>query len=272
MRVHALRHLRPMGQGRTLPQLFYCDDGYRYVVKLMNNEQGPGVLANEYIAFRLAKLLNLPAAEYKIVNISSELVDVFPALTKLKVPAGPHIGCQYAEQAMTLEYENEVNLSVCHNIKDMAGMIVFDHWIMNWDRYVTGANLLFLKDTTELLMIDHSNAFCGPDWTSRMLGENSEYVEVYWGPFYEMFIPFIDGSDPFEYYLTVLESINRKDLTQAVHGIPKRWGISRSRQESLVEFLYARKNLVRGALLQLQDRFPIWGGGSQGYKNDAGRI
>ncbi|WP_410514555.1 hypothetical protein PaeBR_09300 [Paenibacillus sp. BR2-3] len=256
MKVHAMRHVKPMGQGRTLPHLFYCDDGYPYVVKLMNNEQGSGVLANEFIAFRLATLLNLPAAEYKIVNISSELVDVFPALKRLNVPAGPHIGCLFAEQAITLE--NKVDFSICQNIKDMAGMIVFDHWIMNWDRYVTGANLLFLQDTTQLLLIDHSNAFCGPDWDSRELEENSEDMEVYWGPFYEMFTPYIDGSDPFEPYLTVLEALDRRQLTRAVNGMPGKWKISRSMQESLVEFLYARKNLVRGAMLQLQDKFPIW--------------
>lgn len=254
--LHALRHVKPMGKGETRPHLFYCNDGNKYVVKLMNNQQGKGVLVNEYIAFRLAKLMNLPAAEYKIVHISSELIDMFPALKKLNVPEGPHIGCLFAEQAVTLK--NQVNLSICKNIETISGMIVFDYWIMNWDRYVTGANLLFLQDTKRLLLIDHANAFCGPEWDTDELEENKNFVEVYWGHYYEIFVPYIDGSDPFYSYLSTLEALERRELKEAVKGIPKEWKISYSMLEYLIEFLLCRKNLVRGAILQLQDKFPIW--------------
>jgi hypothetical protein len=256
MNVHALSHIKSIGQGWTLPHLFYCDDGLKYVVKLMNNRQGMGVLANEFIAFRLAKLLNLPAAEYKIVYISRNLVEMFPTLKRLDVPEGPHIGCLFAEQGITLNHK--VDLSACKNIKTMAGMIVFDHWIKNWDRHVTGANHLFLKDTKQLLLIDHSNAFCGPEWDTKELKEHAGTIEVYWGPFYEVFIPYIDGSDPFEPYLSELEALDRRELEHAVKGLPKQWQISSRMLETLIEFLYRRKNLVRGALLQLQDKFPIW--------------
>ncbi|GGD75532.1 HipA family kinase [Paenibacillus nasutitermitis] len=256
MSVHALSHIKSIGEGWTLPHLFYCDDGHEYVVKLMNNHQGPGVLANEYIAFRLAKLLDLPAAEYKVVNISYDLVEIFPALKKLRVPAGPHIGCLFAEQAITLK--KKVDLSVCKNIRTMAGMIVFDHWIKNWDRYVTGANLLLLQDTKQLLLIDHSNAFCGPEWDTKDIIKSTDTMEVYWGHYYEIFAPYIDGPDPFEPYLSVLEALDRRKLEQAVSGVPGQWKISTKKLDYLIDFLYGRKDLVRGALMQLQDKFPIW--------------
>lgn len=262
MNVRALRYLRPMDLGWTLPHLLQCDDGQTYVVKFMNNPDGPGILANEWIAYRLARLVNLPVAPCRIVHIKRELIRMYPVLNNLRVPAGPHLGSLFAEDAVPLS--EAVNLRACGNIRHAAGMIAFDHWINNWDRHLTDANLLYLPNERKLMMIDHSDAFFGPDWDLDAYRERPDDMEVFWGKLYELFVPFIDGPDPFGPSLAVIESISEEALLRVTRGLPKQWAIPEGDVMELVDFLLLRKDRVRETLQSLKKYFPIWAASDEG--------
>ncbi|ASA19855.1 HipA family kinase [Paenibacillus donghaensis] len=256
MTILAVQYIRPVNQGWTLPHLFKCEDGQTYVVKFINNRAGPGILANELIAYRLGQWLGLPIAPYRIVQITKDLLDVFPALKSLDIPAGLHLGSLYFEQGTTLFKKH--NLALCKNLYHSAGMIVFDHWINNWDRHIAQDNLLYLPDQQKIQMIDHSDAFFGPDWNKNEFMDDANKMDIFWGPIYEVFVPFIDSPDPFGHYVSLVEKISEKTVIQAVKGLPKQWGISREDVTDLIDFLLCRRKLVRNALEELRDHFPIW--------------
>lgn len=256
MSILAVQYIRPMDHGWTLPHLFKCEDGQTYVVKFLNNRAGSGILANELIAYRLGKCLGLPITPYRIIQITRDLVEMFPVLKSLGIPTGLHLGSLYFEQGTTLS--EEVNLILCKNLYHAAGMIVFDHWINNWDRHNAGSNLLYLPDQRKIQMIDHSDAFFGPDWNTEEFTDDMNKMDVFWGPIYEMFVPFIDSPDPFGHYLSLIEKISEKAIIQAVKGLPKQWDISREDVTALIDFLLCRRKLVRNTLEELRECFPIW--------------
>lgn len=256
MSILAVQYIRPMEDGWSLPHLFKCEDGQTYVVKFINNRSGSGILANELIAYRLGTWLGLPVAPYRIIQITRDLVDMFPVLKSLDIPAGLHLGSLYFEQGTT-SFE-EINLASCKNLYHAAGMIVFDHWINNWDRHFAGSNLLYIPDQRKILMIDHSDAFFGPDWDKEECMDNVNTMEIFWGPLYEMFVPFIDSPDPFGHYVSLIENVSEKAVIEAVKGLPKQWKISREDVTALIDFLLCRRKLVRNTLEELREHFPIW--------------
>lgn len=256
MYTRAIQYIRPMEQGWTQPHLFECEDNHTYVVKFINNHDGTGVLANEIIAYRLGCLMNLSMAESRVVIITRELLDMYPELKRLDIPSGPHIGSRFAEYGA--DVGQRINLSNCNNIQSAAGMIVFDHWINNWDRHVTEANLLYLHDKNEILLIDHSDAFFGPDWDMEEWFEDPDEIHLFWGPLYERFVPYIDSSDPFNHYLSLLESLDDHEIRRAIQGLPRQWGIPQDDLDQLFEFLLFRKDRVREVIMNLSEHFPIW--------------
>src|SRR4030081_3163298 len=61
MPTTAVQHVKRM-RGGAQSHLMRCDDGHYYVVKFRNNPQHERVLANEFLATRLAERGGLPVA------------------------------------------------------------------------------------------------------------------------------------------------------------------------------------------------------------------
>ena len=74
MAVLAVQHIRRM-RGGAQGQLMLGADGQMYVVKFQNNPQHIRVLANEYLASKLALAAGLTAPEVDMVEVSSWLVE-----------------------------------------------------------------------------------------------------------------------------------------------------------------------------------------------------
>ncbi|WP_274361882.1 HipA family kinase [Paenibacillus thermotolerans] len=263
MEIRAVQYVRPMNEGWSEPHLFTCDDGLSYVVKFMNNPDGPGTLANEWIASQLGPLLNLPMTQTRIVWITRDLLETYPMLKSMDVPEGPHIGSLFEQQAKVLD--DEVDLSTCANVGQGAGMIVFDHWINNGDRHEMQANVLYVPERNRFMLIDHADAFFGPGWEMDEWLDDPGHMETFWGPVYRKFVPYIDGPDPFGNYIALLRSIGGDQVKAAVHGLPREWGIGREERERLVEFLMYRKDRIHRALRKLVRHFPQWKRSMEGH-------
>jgi len=72
--VLAVQHIRRM-RGGAQGQLMLGADGHVYVVKFQNNPQHMRVLANEFLASRLALAAGLTAPEVELIEVSSWLVE-----------------------------------------------------------------------------------------------------------------------------------------------------------------------------------------------------
>src|ERR1700757_1602342 len=71
--VHAVQFIRKM-RGGSQPALIRCNDDKLYIVKFLNNQQGPNVLANEVLGNELLNMLNLPTPQWKAIFISSNFI------------------------------------------------------------------------------------------------------------------------------------------------------------------------------------------------------
>ena len=79
MAVLAVQQIRRM-RGGAQGQLMLGADGHIYVVKFQNNPQHARVLANEFLASRLASAAGLTVPECDLVEVSSWLVENTPEM------------------------------------------------------------------------------------------------------------------------------------------------------------------------------------------------
>lgn len=253
--LDAAQYLGPVGRGWTKPQLFRCTDGKKYIVKFKNNPLGKKTLSNEFVAYRLGSMLNLPVAECQAVYLSEGLIHLYPSLKEMNIESGPHLGISFYENA--IETDNEKRISKCSNLDKASGMIAFDHWIHNWDRHNrTISNLLIAEN--KIIMIDHANCFDGPNWSVDSLKKNQKKSTVYWGQMYNRFVRYIDGNNPFGDDLSAIESLGKSEIKEVLEDIPKEWGLNRDEIQALADYLIYRKSRVYKAIEKLQKHFPIW--------------
>ena len=250
----ALQHIRSMEIGFTKPQLFRCNDGRDYVVKFMSNPMGLRSLFSELICYRLGVLLQIPIPEATIVRIDERLINSNSILRNLKVMPGPHFGSLYIPDTQHLSSKL---VPKCHRPDIIASVIVFDHWITNYDRWTNSTNILVKKSDRSLLFIDHANAF--DKWKPYAMKRLRERVDLIWGHVYEQFAPYIDSKTLFEPVFTRLEAITPDVLWQQLKDIPPEWGMSPSELEEFVEHLMERKRRLKRTIRGLRCYFPIWG-------------
>jgi hypothetical protein len=253
--IVATQYQGAMAEGSSLPQLFTCGDGKGYVVKFMSNPQGIRGLANELIAYRLGKLLDLPVVPGEVIYLTEDFIDSVSKLKKQRVQPGPHFGSLFLQQA---QEPNKQAISNCINLDQFTGMIVFDHWIKNGDR--SSENIILTAgDRPTFYMIDHNGCFCGSGWTAKRLLRNSGHVEPYWAGMYARFARYLDQhGNPFSTSLDRLEALSRSMVREVMYDIPKEWGVKQEDFDVLAEFLERRKSLVRGAIVHLKRHFPRW--------------
>jgi hypothetical protein len=67
MSINAIAHISRL-RGGSQAQVMLADDGNKYVVKFLGNPQHDRVLANEYLASRLAQLIGLSVSEPAIIH------------------------------------------------------------------------------------------------------------------------------------------------------------------------------------------------------------
>jgi hypothetical protein len=249
--ITATKFLKEMSKGYCHPKLFECNDGKRYVVKLMSNPQGLRALPNELIACRLGKLLNLPIAPGRIVYLTNDLIKNNPELTQQRVQPGPHFGSIYIENARE---PSRRNIKKCVNLHQGVDMIVFDHWIQNDDRRIDNI-ILSPGDKSKFYMIDHEGCFCGSGWYDKALKRNRSVVKPYWSLIYKRFAPYIVLSyKTFDEPLKRLESLSFSNIRKAMDNIPLKWQLETKEINLLADYLEKRKWLVRSTILKLINR------------------
>jgi hypothetical protein len=246
--VAATKFIREMSTGYCQPKLFECDDGKRYVVKLMSNPQGLRGLPNELIACRLGKLLGLPIVPGRIVYLTKELINNNKVLKKQRVRPGPHFGNLYIAN---VQEPSKHNIKKCVNLHQGADMIVFDHWIQNDDRGT--ANIIISPgDKPKFYMIDHESCFSGSGWYDKALKRHRSVVKPYWSKIYERFAHNTVLSDKTLHEpLKRLESLSYSKIRKAMDNIPREWQLETKELDLLADYLEKRKRLVRSTILKL---------------------
>jgi hypothetical protein len=263
--VMAIEEIQRM-RGGCQSHLMRCSDGFYYVVKFQNNPQHSRVLVNELLATRLAARLDLPTTPAAIVDVSEHLIRLTPDLsmelgrTRAPCTPGPQFGSRYfgtPRNAKTLSTLHPDRLCSPENLRDFAGMLVFDKWTCNTD----GRQIMLLEKGKEpgysMAMIDQGFCFnCGewnfPDSPLRGLYEKRKvYAEI-------------KSLDDFEPWLSRLEQeFDLGTLTEAAADIPPAWyEFDSDALCNLLKWLNRRRGLVRELLRiackSLPCVFPKW--------------
>ena len=265
MAVQAVQHIRRM-RGGAQGQLMLGADGRLYVVKFQNNPQHMRVLANEFLASRLAQAAGLTAPEVDLIDVSPWLIENTPQLemdlgrTRVKCTPGLQFGSRFVGGLMpglAVDYLPEGQLLEVRNLQEFAGVLVLDKWTGNSN----GRQAVFLRKQRErryrAVFIDYGYCFHAGDWAFEDLPLRGVY---YRNDVYRQ----VTGWESFEPWLTRFETMPADTVWAAANEIPPGWyGGDLAEIEALVEKLLARRSRIRELIdgFARSDRqpFPNWG-------------
>ena len=267
--VLAVQHIRRM-RGGAQGQLMLGADGHVYVVKFQNNPQHRRVLANEFLASRLALAAGLSVPDAVLMEVSSWLIENTTELeidlgrTRVKCSAGLQFGSRFAGGTMpgqVVDYLPEEQLAELKNLGEFAGMLALDKWTGN----ANGRQAVFTRRQRErryrAVFIDFGYCFHAGEWRFEdiplrgVYPRNDVYREV-------------TGWESFEPWLSRLETMAAETVWAAANEVPPEWyGGDLADMEALVGKLLARRARIRELIeaFRNSDRkpFPNWGSGSR---------
>jgi hypothetical protein len=240
-------------------------DGRIYVVKFQNNPQHVRVLANEFLASRLARAAGLTTPDCELVEVTSWLVEHTPELEmelgarKERCQPGLQFGSRFAGGTMpgqVVDFLPEEQLTEVQNRGEFAGILALDKWTGNCN----GRQAVFTRRRRErrykAVFIDFGYCFQAGEWRFEDAPLRGVYYrnEVYRE---------ITGWECFEPWLTRLETMPAETIWGAAGEIPPEWyGGDTAEMEALVEKLLARRSRIRELIegFGKSDRrpFPKW--------------
>jgi hypothetical protein len=266
MAVLAVQQIRRM-RGGAQGQLMLGADGHLYVVKFQNNPQHTRVLANEFLASRLALAAGLTVPQPELVEVSSWLIEHTPELEmdfgsqrRERCRPGLHFGSRYAGGTMpgqVVDYLPEEQLVEVKNLSEFAGILALDKWTGN----ANGRQAVFAKRQRErrykAVFIDFGYCFHAGEWRF----EDAPLRGVY---FRNTVYQEVKEWNSFEPWLGGMETMPAETIWAAASEIPPEWyGGDLGEMEALVEKLLARRSRIRELIeaFARSDRrpFPQWG-------------
>jgi hypothetical protein len=253
-------------RGGAQSHLMRADDEQYYVVKFQNNPQHVRVLANEFLAARLAERVGLPVPRGEVIEVGEWLIANTPELhvqlagQKLPCRPGLQFGSRYAVDprvGQVFDYLPEEVLPRVRNLDAFAGVLAFDKWTCN----ANGRQAVFCRKARErnysAAFIDFGHCFNHGEWTFPDSPLRGVYMRnaVYAG---------VTGWAAFEPWLQRIEEFDEKTLWQCADGIPPEWyGADWEALERLCETLLKRRSRVRELIESFRDSsrtpFPDWG-------------
>ena len=263
--VIAIQQIRRM-RGGAQSHLMLAADGNLYVVKFRNNPQHVRVLANEFLATRLAAAVGLAVPASEVIEVSEWLIQNTAELTielrggGQRCQAGLHFASRWVGGLMpgqTVDYLPQEQLLEVRNLAEFAGILALDKWTCN----INGRQAVFQKSRRErrynATFIDQGYCFHAGDWKFVDIHLGGVFAEntVYRG---------VTGWASFEPWLSRIENLAPETVWGMAELIPPEWyGGDLSALEVLVERLLARRARVRELIVGFGESarrpFPNWG-------------
>jgi hypothetical protein len=236
-----------------------ADDGKKYVTKLMGNPQCTRVLANDYLACRLARMVGLSVPEPVIVLVDEDTIreqEITFTLAGRAVAARP--GLQFGSALVSgevVDWLPGTMLGRVRNLREFAGLLAFDKWTGNAD----GRQVVFHKEIRQrkytASFIDFGYCFNAGEWGFPDAPLRGVYGlnDVYEG---------IKSWDDFAPCLERIERFPAKHLQCIADEIPCEWYGERAELQRLLDCLLERRSIVRqlieGFRTSSRNPFPNW--------------
>jgi hypothetical protein len=253
-------------RGGAQGHLMLGSDELLYVVKFQNNPQAIRVLANDFLATRLAQVVGLSVPRCEVIEVTPWLIETTPEL-RIKLAhsekpcrAGLQFGSQFVGGLMpgqVVDYLPEAMLLETKNLIEFAGMLVIDKWTCN----VNGRQAVFVRKGREsrytVVFIDQGYCFNAAAWELKDVPLRGVFPRnVAYG--------YVTGWDNFEPWLSRVEEMDESTIGKIADMVPQEWyGGDLADMERLVEQLFKRRMLIRDLVAAFRDSdrepFPNWG-------------
>ena len=258
MAITAVAHISQV-RGGSQARIMLGDDGKRYVVKLQGNPQCTRVLANDYLACRMARMIGLTVPEPVVVQVDEKTIQeqqIVFTLAGRAVPVRP--GLQFGSALVTGEvwdWPSGSMLGRIRNLREFAGVLAFDKWTGNAD----GRQVVCHKEMRErkytASFIDFGYCFNAGEWGFHdaplrgVYGLNDVYKEI-------------ESWDDFAPWLQRIETFPEQQLRSIADEIPCEWYGERYELQRLIDCLLARRSIVRQLIEDFRTSsrspFPNW--------------
>lgn len=150
--IQIIEITRQASQGRSEPYLCVGEDGRNYYVK--GRQSGLLTRVKEWICAHLGRAFGLPIPDFRLANISLELLGV----TNINLrPIGVGVGFASKEVPLACWFEEANKSKVDDELQ--RKLLIFDWWIRNDDRNLSNPNLLWDAANQKMAVIDHNLAF-----------------------------------------------------------------------------------------------------------------
>jgi hypothetical protein len=246
-------------RGGSPARTMLADDGKRYVVKFQGNPQCTRVLANDYLACRMARMIGLSVPEPVVIQVNEKTIQeqrITFTLAGRAVAARP--GLQFGSEVVTGEvwdWPSGSMLGCVRNLREFSGLLAFDKWTGNAD----GRQVVFHKSIRErkytASFIDFGYCFNAGEWSFAdaplrgVYGLNDVYRRIEsWGDFAP--------------WLQRIERFPEQQLRSIADEIPCEWYGERDELQRLLERLSERRCMVRRLIEDFRtssrNPFPNW--------------
>lgn len=228
------------------------DIGLGYLKAIGGGSGGPHPLACDLVGTMLAARIGLRTLDYGLIEVRDELRPMLG--NGVRAVVGPAF-ISRAENGNTWG-GSATELSRLGNPADIAGMVVFDTWTRNCDRYgprenqeprVNLRNVFLSHDGVAgsnpmLKPIDHGCCFtCDRDLTPRSLSGGMD--ETVFGRF-PGFGQRVRREDALR-FVERIESITRAEVDRAIACVPTAWAVEASARTAWADWI-----LLRGARIR----------------------
>jgi len=263
--LQAVQHIRKM-RGGSQSHLMQASDGNYYIVKFTNNNQCKRVLANEFIASRLGRILGVPMPEASVIEVSEWLIQHTPELcietAGMKIPcrSGQQLALRYVADPFThniFDYVPESLAPRVFNIRDFPRVLVLDKWACNCD----GRQAVFVRRVNyryyHVTFIDQGYYFNAGEWTFPDMALHGVYYRNY-------VYQHVRGWNDFEPALSRAENMTLDQLRDLVKDIPVEWYAKETTLETkfLMRDLDDRRPKIRDLITDFRkstrNPFPNW--------------
>jgi hypothetical protein len=237
-----------------------ADDGECYATKLQNNPQSTRVLANEFLACRIAQLIGLRVPQVAILQVDEAIIrEQQIAFTigggSVAPKPGPQFGSRWIAEEQSFDFLPRTLLNRVQNIKEFAAALAFDKWTGNAD----GRQAVFHRSRPQrkytATFIDFGYAFNAAEWSFPDSPLRGTYAvnEVY---------AHVRTMDDFSPWLERIENVRADQLRSIAEDVPVEWNGAWSELQELLARLMDRRRIVRQLIddfrTSSRNPFPNW--------------
>ncbi|KQL44708.1 hypothetical protein AN963_25405 [Brevibacillus choshinensis] len=211
------------------------------------------MVANEYIAASLARLLGLPVAKLSQATVRGPKKEKMRGMVSIRIPAAEVITWKQADKMVHLAPEKHVNHSEL-----LAQVVVFDTWILNPDR--TSVNIILYRNSLmekyNWYLIDHGSALFGSPSKSPLFNRvKAKHPQL------NKCIRLSNGIKPLIIrnkaavadMIQKIESLTESDIKRAIKRVPK-FHLTKAKKRFIKKLLLFRKRKLGKIMADILDR------------------